>query len=221
MGNEVFADEEATLISTKAAQQEMFQYRHDLTTRMHGEEGWKLQARMRGFHLTAATETFDGKMTLNMGDQEIRIISLLHSGVSPEDAVVYLPAAKTLFMGELYDNQYFPRIGSRNIHEWIEVLRQVSNWDVESYVPGHGAPGSKKDVEDFRNFLEWLVAQVDMRLKKGQTPEDVKKSLWLPNTYKWHAPDLAPDTVADVCRQLAPPHPAPAPVPAPAQPGLQ
>jgi glyoxylase-like metal-dependent hydrolase (beta-lactamase superfamily II) len=206
LGNEVFYDEQATLISTKAAQAEMLQYRQELSGRMHAEEGWRLQARMRGFHVTPSTQTFDETMTLNMGDQEIRMSSLLSSATSPEDAVVYLPSAKTLFLGELYDNQYFPRIGSRDIQRWIEVLRQVEGWDVDTYVPGHGAPGSKKDLVDFRKFLEWLVAQVEMRLKQGQTPEDVQKALWLPKTYNWHAPDLAPDTVADVCRQLAPQH---------------
>ena len=103
---------------------------------------------------------------------------------------MYLPSAKTLFLGELYDNQYFPRIGSRDVHRWIEVLRQVEGWDVDTYVPGHGAPGSKKDLVDFRKFLEWLVAQVEMRLKQGQTPEDVQKALWLPKTYNWHAADI-------------------------------
>ena len=210
LGNEVFYDEQATLISTKAAQAEMLQYRQELSNRMRGEEGWRLQARMRGFHVTPSTQTFDEKMTLNMGDQEIRMSSLLNSATSPEDAVVYLPSAKTLFLGELYDNQYFPRIGSRDVHRWIEVLRQVEGWDVDTYVPGHGAPGSKKDLVDFRKFLEWLVAQVEMRLKQGRTPEDVQKALWLPKTYNWHAPDLASDTVADVCRQLAPQHAAPA-----------
>ncbi len=75
---------------------------------MRGEEGWRLQARMRGFHVTPSTQTFDEKMTLNLGGQEIRMTSLLSSENSPEDAVVYLPSAKTLFLGELYDNQYFP-----------------------------------------------------------------------------------------------------------------
>ena len=48
-------------------------------------------------------------------------------------------------------------------------------------------------------------AQVEMRLKQGQSPVDVTKSLLLPQTYNWHAPELAVDTVADICRQLAPP----------------
>lgn len=207
LGNEVFTDEQATLISTKTAQTEMERYRVELDDRMRGEEGWRLAARMRGFHVTPSTETFDGSMSLALGGQEIRMTVLL-TGNLAEDAVVLLPSSKTLFMGELFDNHYFPRIGSRDVRRWIEVLRQVETWDVDTYVPGHGAPGTKKDLADFRKFLEWTVAQVQMRLKQGQTPADVQKTLWLPRIYNtWHAADMAPDTVADVCRQLAP-HPA-------------
>ncbi|MGO8819154.1 MAG: MBL fold metallo-hydrolase [Terriglobia bacterium] len=211
LGNEVFSDEQATLISTKMAQSEMQQYGQELSDRMRGETGWRLQARMRGFHVTPSTETFDDEMTLKLGGDEIRLSSLLVSENSPEDAVAYLPAAKTLFLGELFDNHYFPRIGSRNVYRWIEVLKQVEGWDVDTYVPGHGAPGGKKDLVDFRKFLEWLVAQVEMRLKQGKTPEEVQKALWLPKTYNWHASDISMDTVADICRQLAPHQETPAP----------
>ena len=209
LGNEVFTDEQATLISTKAAQAEMQQYRQDLSARLHGAEGWKLEARMRGFHVTPSTQTFDGEMSLKLGGQEIRMATLLRGDASPEDAIVYLPAEKVLFLGELFDNQYFPRVGSRNIHRWIDVLRQVEGWDVDVYVPGHGAPGTKKDLADFRKFLEWTDAQVEMRLKQGQSLETIRHTLYLPQTYRWHAPDLAPDTVADIFRQLAPPPPPP------------
>ena len=211
LGNEVFSDEQATLISSKSAQAEMLQYRQELYGRMHRVEGWRLEARMRGFHVTPSTQTFDEKMTLNLGGQEVRMESLLSTQGSPQDSVVYLPSAKTIFLGELFDNQYFPRVGSRDVHRWIEVLRQLEGWDADVYIPGHGAPGSKKDLADFRKFLEWLVAQVEMRLKQGKTPEDVQKTLWLPKTYNWHAPDLSQDTVADVCRQLAPQHASPPP----------
>ena len=216
LGNEVFSDEQATLISSKMAQMEMEQYRQELLDRMRGESGWKLQARMRGFHVTPSTETFGDKMALKLGGREIRLSAMLVSEDSPEDAVVYLPDAKTLFLGELYDNHYFPRIGSRDVHRWIDVLRQVETWDADTYIPGHGAPGGKKDVADFRKFLEWLLAQVEMRLKQGKTPEEIQKSLWLPKTYNWHAADISMDAVGDVCRQLAPHH-EPAPPPQPGQ----
>jgi glyoxylase-like metal-dependent hydrolase (beta-lactamase superfamily II) len=204
LGNEVFTDEESTLISTRAAQSGMQQYRQELFDRMHAEDGWRLQARMRGFHVTPSTQAFDDKMTLMVGGQEIRMISLLHDTTSPEETAVYLPSEKVLFLGELFDNQYFPRVGTRDVRHWIEVLRQIEGWDVDTYVPGHGAPGSKKDLTDFRKFLEWLVAQAEIQMKKGNSIQDAQRTLFLPRIYHWHAPELAADTVADVCRQFAP-----------------
>jgi glyoxylase-like metal-dependent hydrolase (beta-lactamase superfamily II) len=202
LGNEVFTDEQAALISTTTAQSEMQQYRQELFDRLQAEDGWRLQARMRGFHVTPATQTFDREMTLNVGDREIRLVSLLRDETSSEDAAVYVPSAKTLFLGDFYDNHYFPRIGSHDVRRWIELLRQVEGWDVDTYVPGHGAPGSKKDLADFRGFLEWLVAQVEMRLKEGKSAEDVQKHLSLPKIYAWHAPELAAGDVDAVCQQL-------------------
>ena len=205
LGNEVFTDQQATLISTTAAQAEMEQYRQELLERLQADDGWRLQPRMRGFHVTPATQTFDGEMTLRLGEQDIKISNPLRDENSSPEAVVYVPAAKTLFLGEFYNNHYFPRVGSRDVRRWIAVLHQFEAWDVDTYVPGHGAPGSKKDLADFRKFLEWLVAQVEMRLKKGKSASIVEKELALPKTYAWHAPELATEDVEAVCRQLGGP----------------
>jgi glyoxylase-like metal-dependent hydrolase (beta-lactamase superfamily II) len=143
-------------------------------------------------------------MSLTVGEREFRIVSMPPDKPHSEHAVVYFPADKTLFLGELYENHFFPRIGARNIRQWIELLRQVEGWDIDTYVPGHGAPGNKKDLVDFRKFLEWLTAQVEMRLKKGKSVAEVQKELVLPKVYNWHAPELAAEDVEEACRQLSP-----------------
>jgi glyoxylase-like metal-dependent hydrolase (beta-lactamase superfamily II) len=199
LGNEVFVDQQATLISASAAQAQMRKYQQELARRMDDEEtGWRLQARMRGFHVTPTTQTFEGQMTLRTGGQEIRLFSLLRDG----EAAVYLPGARTVFLGSLYQNKYFPYINSRDVHRWIEALRQAETWDVDTYIPAHGEPGSKKDLAEFRGFLEWLVTQVGGRLKQGKSLAQVKKELQLPETFHWHAPDVAPDAVEAVYKQL-------------------
>src|SRR5208282_1958940 len=114
---------------------------------------------------TVPTQTFDGPMSLRLGGQEIKLQSLLKNG-SGDDSVVYLPAAKVLFLGELFQNSYFPHIESRNIHDWIDTLRRVEGWDVEVYVPGHGEPGGKKDLAEFRQFLEWFEKEVETRFRE-------------------------------------------------------
>jgi len=199
LGNEVFVDQQATLLSTSGARFRMFQYQQELARRLgEAEDGWRLQNRMRGFHVTPATRTFESQMALRLGGQEIRLLSLLRDG----EAAVYLPEARIVFLGSFYQNKYFPRIKSRDVHRWIETLRQVETWDADTYIPGHGEPGSKKDLAEFRGFLEWLVGQVEARAKEGKPLVQVKKELQLPETFHWHAPDLVPEAVEAVYKQV-------------------
>ena len=205
MGNEAFVDERAAILSTTAAQSEMRWYRYDLARRLREDENWRLQGRMRGIHPTPASQSFDTEMTLRLGGQEIRLVRM-SGGHSDGDAVVYLPAQKVLFMGHLFESGFFPRFSSSNVRRWIEILRQLEAWDVEVYVPAHGAPGGKKDLADFRQFLEWLVNEVTTRAKEGKSLSDVKRELNLTETYKWSARELAPRALEEVFQQVAREH---------------
>jgi glyoxylase-like metal-dependent hydrolase (beta-lactamase superfamily II) len=229
LGNEVFTDQQATLISSAKTQEEILNYRQLLARRLAGEDDkWKLQIRMRGFHITVPTQTFGGQMSLRLGGQEIKLLCLLKNG-SGDDAVVYLPAAKVLFLGELFQNNYFPRIDSRKLHEWIDALRQVEGWDVEVYVPGHGAPGGKKELAEFRQFLEWFGKEVETRFQEGKSISEVKHEIGpLLEKYKWHAPELVSEDLEAVYKQMVKTQPskgaAPQPTaqaPLPVQPSAQ
>ena len=214
LGNEVFVDQQAAILSTPATQAEIRSYQQDLIRDERGD--LKLQARMRGIHPTVPNQTFDHETTMRVGGQEIRLLPLPGAG-SRGDAAVLLPQSKVLFLGDLYENGYFPQIGARDVRGWIEMLRQVEGWDVETYVPGHGDPSGKKGLVEFRRFLEWLMAEIKTRVQEGKTLEQVKSEL-LPFAYHWHAPELGPRAVEAVYRQLAPPPQKPAPQPG--QPGL-
>jgi hypothetical protein len=203
LGNEVFTDQQATLISSSKTQEEILHYRELLASRLaDGEAGEKLQSRMRGIHVTSPTQTFGSEMALRLGGQEIKLRTLLKNG-SGDDAVVYLAAAKVLFLGELFQNSYFPRIDSRTVHDWVDVLRQVEGWDVEVYVPGHGAPGGKKELAEFRQYLEWFRKEIEARFQEGKSIGEVKREVGpLLVNYKWHAPELVSEEVEAVYRQI-------------------
>jgi glyoxylase-like metal-dependent hydrolase (beta-lactamase superfamily II) len=203
LGNEVFTELQATLISSTKTQAEILQYRQLLAHRLADEEAdGKLQSRMRGFHITVPSQTFGSDMALRLGGQEIKLLALLKNG-SGDDAVVYLPAAKVLFLGELFQNSYFPHIDSRNVHDWINTLRQVEKWDVQVYVPGHGEPGGKKELAEFRQFLEWLRKEVETRFQEGKSISQVKHEIAsLVENYKWHAPELVSEEVEAVYKQI-------------------
>jgi glyoxylase-like metal-dependent hydrolase (beta-lactamase superfamily II) len=176
LGNEAFVDERPTIISSAAAAVEMRAYRQDIARRMdaEGEPGFRMRERMRGIHFTLPTQTIDKDLTLGMGGEEIQLL-LPGVGPSPGCLVVYLPQSKVLFLGSLYENGFIPKLQGVNLKNWEAFLERVESWDVDVYVPGHGAPGDKKDVAEFRKFLEWSE-------KNTQPPASNEKSLTRANS---------------------------------------
>lgn len=201
LGNEVFVAEKSAIIATIPAAEEMRDYSTDLTHRLAMDENWRLQSRMRGIHPTPPTQTFDTELRLQLGGEEIRILRL-SGGHSKGDAVVYLPRQKLVFAGHLFENGFFPRLGSSNVHRWIQILKELESWDVEVYVPARGPASSKKEVADFRQFLEWLWNEVSALAAQGKSASDVKRELKLTETYRWSSRDLAPRAVDEVYQQV-------------------
>ena len=201
LGNEVFVDQQATLLATNRARAEMRQYQRELAGRL--ESDFQLPVRMRGIHPTLPTQTFEGEMVLRLGGQEIKLENWLARGSLTAEAGVYVPGAKVLFMGALYENGFVPRVGKKDVQRWIEILLQVETWDVEVYVPRRGPPGTKQDVANFRQFLEWLRQEVASRLQAGKSVDEVKDEVsFLPN-FPRGGRDLAPAAIEAVYQELA------------------
>lgn len=207
LGNEVFVDQSAIIVSSSQAQAAMRRYRDDLVRRLAEDENWRLQGRMRGIHPTLPTQTFDAEMSVRLGGQEIRMRRVM-DGSALGEAVVYLPAAKVLFLGHLYANGYFPRLASTDVRRWIEVLRDLESWDADLYVPGHGPPGDKKQLAEFRGYLEWLVNEVQSRLQQGKTLGGIRQEVNPLENHPWSARELGMRAVEDVYQQLAGQKPA-------------
>lgn len=199
LGNEAFEDFKPTILATSTAADLMRRYGSELPGRI--EASWMLKASMRGIHPTPPDETFDGTLTLPIPSPQIKLINL-GDNASPGQAAVYLPRLKVLFLGDLFENGYIPQMDSGNIRNWIETLRRVESWDVDIFVPRHGQPGGRQQVEQFRQFLEWLLSQVQSRLRQGKSEQQIEKDLVPFQGYKWRAPELESEALAAVYRQL-------------------
>ncbi|MEJ2009348.1 MAG: MBL fold metallo-hydrolase [Acidobacteriota bacterium] len=201
LGNESFVDFKPAILSTPQAALAMRNYRDKLPERI--EDDWKFAASMRGIHPTPPTQTFSGgETTLPLSGQPIKLINF-GDNTGPGDAAVFLPQSKVLFLGNIFENEYIPRIGAANIDNWIQTLRKVESWDVDLYIPGHGQPAGKARVLEFRHFLEWLSGQVRAGLEKGKSLEQLQNDLVPFRNIHWHAPELEPEAVAAVYRALA------------------
>jgi cyclase len=197
LGNQVFADVQASILATPGIQAQIRDRGQALVRHQAGNEEY--QRRLRGIHITPPNQTFDSTTELSLGGQAIRVVAF--AGL---DAVaVDLPSVKVVFLGDLFQNQYVPRLDSVDIQRWIEALREAEALDAEVYVPGHGDPGGKKELEQFRLFLEWLTQEIQTRLGQGKTLDQTKADLVPFKNYDWHARELQDGLVEDLYRQLA------------------
>ena len=197
LGNEVFADLQVPILSTPDIQAEVRGRAQTIGQKLSGDQ--KFERRFRGIHVTPPNQIFQGPTEVALGGQTIRLIPLdpsLHA------AAVLIPSSKVVFLGDIFQNQYFPRLESRDIHRWIDALKQAESWNAEIYVPGHGEPGSRKDVAAFRVFLEWMTNEVQTRVAQGKSLEQVQNEISFQG-YPWHAHELSAHLIEDLYQQLS------------------
>ena len=203
LGNQVFGDLQASILATPRIQAQIRDRGQALLRQENASE--EFQRRLRGFHITPPNQTFDSTETLTLGGQAVRVLAF--AGL---DAVaVQLPAVKVVYLGDLFDNRYFPKLDSRDLARWVEALREAEALDADVYVPGHGDPGGREQVKEFREFLEWLTREIQTRQAGGKTLEQTKAEMVPFKSYPWHGGELQAELVEDVYQQLAERGPTP------------
>ncbi len=138
--------------------------------------------------LTWPTLTFKGEMTLWLGSLEVKIMQL-GRGHTKGDTVVWLPAEKTLFSGDLVEYGATPYTGDAYLTHWPATLDAVEALGAEALVPGRGdaLKGEemvKKGIAETRAFLSTMF---------GSVKECRAEGLDLNQTYKRTYDALKPD----------------------------
>ena len=124
--------------------------------------------------------TFTDRMTITLGGKSVELIYL---GLSHSDnmIVMHFPEERALFAVDFVSVNRLPykTLSDAYIPDWIDAIRQVEAMDFDILVPGHGPMGKKADVADNRRYLQALYAAVLDGARKGQSLEDMKKSIML------------------------------------------
>lgn len=107
--------------------------------------------------LVPADQWLDGSRELVVGG--VRFV-LAHVGPAhtPEDLVVYLPAEKVLFAGDIVFRGRVPFVGQADSGQWIKALDTLLAFDAGVVVPGHGpqSMAPREDMELTRDYLAHL-----------------------------------------------------------------
>ena len=173
-----------------------FEARRIITTRQtnelieeRGEQDWASeQGRMpRLFEgadtipgLTRPTDTFDGAMTLDLGNREVEL-RFLGRGHTSGDLVVWLPKERICFAGDLVEAQAAPYMGDAHIDDWRgATLDRVADLGAAQMVGGRGpvvrGAAVQPAIADTRAFLSAVLDGTRTVRDAGGTPREAYRA---------------------------------------------
>ena len=133
-----------------------------------------------------ATIRFDNGMQFSQGSKTFEL-SYLGAGhgndmiamvIRPENVgfVVDVASSKRLFYRD------FP---NANIDDWINQVKTVQSLNFDTLVGGHGAVGTKADIDDALTYLQELRVAVLKGLKAGKSVAELTNSITLAKYKNW------------------------------------
>ena len=115
--------------------------------------------------------TFSDRMTLKVGDHTFEIFYT--PGHSPEQASVYCPEERVVFVGDNIFNNCQIWFHSIDFDALFKSLDWLQGLDVDYIIPGHGPVKCKECIAENKQFIyEWLSVVGDAIINKGWTRQE-------------------------------------------------
>lgn len=152
-----------------------------------------------GARITPQNITFENRMKIYAGTE----ILLVHPGVAHTkgDCYIYLPEKKVVFCGDLlFAKPCTPLAIAGSIVGYIKALDDLLNLDAEVYVPGHGEVAGKEELEEAKQYFEFVYSEAKRRYEKGMDWLDAALDIDLGEYARWHEKERI---VANVARAYA------------------
>ena len=123
-------------------------------------------------------KTIGGTETVVLDGVRMVLIHIAPAHTSA-DLVVYLPAKKIVFGGDVVlTNDRFPIIHtSGSSLGWIETMKAILALDADTYVPGHGPMFTKAMLQAQLNDVEQRREQIKMLAAQNKTLAEVRQAL--------------------------------------------
>jgi cyclase len=151
-------------------------------------------------HIPLPNVTYEDSLTLHYGETEVQ---LLYYGPAHTfgDTLVYFPQSKVLFAGDVAFFYAMPLVAGK-VGGWLTVIDRVKDLDIELIVPGHGPVGGKQELEDEREYFEFVMNQSRKCFERGMTVEEAAKEIDLAPYDKWPEAERFVANVAVAYREL-------------------
>jgi glyoxylase-like metal-dependent hydrolase (beta-lactamase superfamily II) len=151
-------------------------------------------------HIPLPTVTFEDSLSLRYGETEVQ---LLYYGPAHTfgDTLVYFPQSKILFAGDVAFFYSMPLVAGK-VGGWLKVIDRIKELDVDLIVPGHGPVGGKQELDDEREYFDFVMEQSRRCFEQGLTPEQAAKDIALGPYAGWPEAERFAANVAVAYREL-------------------
>jgi len=130
---------------------------------------------LKHYQLRAPEITFSERLRIDVGGHTFELTHM--PGHTKDDVCVYIPQERVFFAGDNFTNGVQPSLAQCFPLEWIESLQKIEMTDSDLIVPGHGKVGGRKDVQEFRSFIEECVERVRQAIQKGMSKEEAANQI--------------------------------------------
>jgi glyoxylase-like metal-dependent hydrolase (beta-lactamase superfamily II) len=160
-----------------------------------------------GIEVVPPTTTFDGELTLSVGDTEVRLVEV-GPAHTRGDVVVHVPAHGVVYTGDILFNGGHPIVWAGPVDRWVAACDLILALDAPTVVPGHGPLCGPEAVQAQRDYFTYLVDQVRPRADAGLDPLAAAHDIDLGPYAGLGEPERFVANVAAVYRDLGRPAPA-------------
>ncbi|MFF5706355.1 MBL fold metallo-hydrolase [Streptomyces sp. NPDC012794] len=134
--------------------------------------------------ITAPDLTYSDRLTLYVGDTEVRVI---HPGVAHTtgDSVVWLPRQRVVFTGDLVFAGGTPFLAMGSLTGSLRALELLRTLGAETVVPGHGPLTDASAYDATARYLRYVAELARDGREKGLTPLEVARGADLGEFAAW------------------------------------
>ncbi len=122
------------------------------------------------------TKTFDGQLTVALGDRSLRLIEM-GPAHTEGDMVVFDAESGVLFAGDLFFNGAHPVVWTGNIDGWIAACEKMLALSPGVVVPGHGPVTDAAGLKRFKGYLENMAMEIRRCHQRGLCVSDATRCI--------------------------------------------
>lgn len=174
LGNGHFADQGIPILASEKAAADIAERGGTWAAGMEKILG----AAFAGTRTQRPTQTFKERETLRLGGETIELI-FTGGGHTPGDILVWLPARRIAFAGDLVFVDRLPGVlPVSNVKAWLASFDALAALDPQWIIPGHGAPTVlAKARKETRDYLALVRAHMKKAFDAGDDIQSAIKSL--------------------------------------------